>query len=442
MIDETREFKKQGAGDHPLANCVQWAREHQVQDEDGAEAASVTPMFVVCELVPNANGGAWRRYFAATRDALYALVTSRRCAAQRHFDEVVTDGPCKFYLDLEVKLDRFAEFGCSSAAELHQRAMREMENIVRDAKEFHNERGQRDAEAVLLEAHKASKFSVHVVFNKSLWTSRVHCGEFARQLGESDSALRCALIDQSVYSHNHAVRTLGSTKPDEPERPFVRAGQALDEPLDREQFFASLITHVTLSAPESELGEEVAQVHVSSLFLDDYADFLETVNAEPIVLPPRTSIFEGARAVERRGGNVAQRTTGAAERLPEMASLIGVLQELFRARQPYQFSLVASLPGRLVVQCNSRMCVIRGAEHSSNRVKVQVDLLSRTWRPACHNADCQLRPAQWRALPDEACVAARRFCEAFYGREWRGAQVCTALAPLVRRAARGRGVPI
>lgn len=445
MITESKLFTVLD-GAKPLARCVAWARHHCVQAnadaEDEQSAELVTPMYVICvlEMLAKRNGGGHyvtRKYLSATRSALWGVVASVRSDTARHLDEVITDGPCKFYLDLEV--------ACTER-EQHERAREAATRLIAKVRQFHAERGQRDVDPVCLEAHKESKFSMHVVFDRSLWQSTEHCREYVRRLRDEAKAegdqLTHDLIDPQVYSANHTMRTYRSSKPEEPQRSFVVDGERqldLQRPPQRAVFERSLVTHIVLHSNDDSEAEPVV---VSSLFLAKYPEVLNEAREKPIVLRSRATLLRSLNGSGSFGANESEESDdsddvrgsrarrGNTPNIGEFGAMWRALQELFRSRQPSYPSLVHNMPGRLVIQCNSRQCVIWGAQHDVNTIKIQVDMLRAVWRPSCHNKECKAQPREWRKLPLDAETAVQRFVDAYYRHAWRGAQRCTELAAL------------
>lgn len=242
-------------------------REYKRQDDALLEHRMVPGSMIMASDVE--EGKAFKKFVVATTDEFWKRY--RRPGARRsHYEILVTDQPCKFYMDIDVALaDVPAEFDGHEVVEEIKRTTRMMFQRLLGIDES-------DTAVQLFETDSSNhkKFSRHLVYDLGAgraMMSNAHCGAFCRHIERHlierygppeqnrfwfrDSANVVAkhqpMIDAGVYTKNRNFRLYRSSKLGQ-NRYLCRVGtaaQALErhsneEPLDvweRDFLFSSLI---------------------------------------------------------------------------------------------------------------------------------------------------------------------------------------------------------
>lgn len=453
----------------PQEDCIQWARTHCVQtrrgdaaenpgtqlldDEAGVDDEVITPMLVfVRKVIVDAGSGQMRRrYFATTIDSFEHMF--RACSdSQRHFDEIIVDGPCKLYLDLEIKPteELLTKYKCADAAALWAMAERSSAALIDQIVGYHRREHQATVEAIRTTAHKATKWSMHVTFDgDAVWRNRDHCrhyvlGVIAKQ--RLRDPLLQDLVDRGVYSRNRAMRTYRSSKHDEPTRVLLAVGERITDRPSMEFMRRALITCVKAYMPMPEKRDECADddvdvgqqtataaaatsdagrrvVYLSTMFMHKHVTNAEALGVKIISAPGftankllqgaalgavqgRTRYFDIASADElAHEANVA--TLAGDEDVPVAAAdedgtsvqraapqrftlaIERRLASYFSQYEPYCFK-IDPMSGVVLVACKSKRCALLAADHTYNHTFFLVDLFRQTWCQRCHNEKCKV----------------------------------------------------
>lgn len=392
---------------HPLQECIDWARQR------GVQRGQSFPMLIRVRLSLNAKKSyVCREYIAHyIRDFLLDQPTS---ASPRHYDEViVADAPCKCYCDFEVEFtDEWARkrkhaslaallqhCGAATIEELRRALDASAERLSEQIAAHHHNRGQVAVAPFVTVAHKASKWSLHVVFVDSLWAHSRHVGAFvSRLVRESADPLVPLYVDTQVYGRNHSMRMYRSSKPAEPEREFLRQHETPATRVDRHALLDSLITAFRVGDDD----------YVTSVYLQAGAGGRSWEELGlPTPLTDRDCQQQQARSVISRPLSSTQtRSVGVDE------SVAAAIRECF---QPYTISKVTAYGEYGYVTANIRelYCAIAGREHTKTpHSYIVVDLLKRRWRLACFSRECAVHRL-WQRLPESMTAV----CEQ-YRREW------------------------
>lgn len=239
-------FTKKKASDTPLADCLAWSEKHCIQNDD-YNVPMVTPLIVMCRKVPRSNGGkVERRYFSKTIEGFESMFT-RLKDGERHFDEVVCDGPCKLFCDLELAMDEkyLVAHRCADFEALKQKLNSSSAALIDHIVAWHKREHNLDVEPIVTTAHKESKWSMHVTFDGAVWRDSKHCKHYIVGLVTKQSLrdpLLTDMVDRSVYEKNHVMRTYRSSKHEEPNRLLLAPGETIQQPVNLMFLRKSLIT--------------------------------------------------------------------------------------------------------------------------------------------------------------------------------------------------------
>lgn len=387
-----------------LVDCIDWAMKNSSQGppELGTEQHSLLPMLIVCRQKPyrirNSDElKAKRSYVALSTSVFESFFTSFKTDAMRHLDELVPDdAPCKFFMDCEWEIAKLGMATYASEKELFAALQASFVALVAHVVQFHAEHHAAVVVPYIVTATRAGKWSNHVIFDGAIWKSTRHCGAFAKTLLAFDSHA-AKYIDPGVYKTNHTLRMYRCSKALSPASSFVIPGAATDPsaPIDFEFLQHSLITYFPIPIPDSD---EV--YFITSLFAKRFAsmidlDFIEHPNAE------RTAILANTLSLQQPSSG------GAGMSAHEIgAQWQSAFKSAFATYKPYDIKCDL-MRGMMTIACRNRRCVIKGGEHTSNNIFLQVDLTEYAWRQNCHNHVCSQTPTEWQSLPEslqEVCV--------------------------------------
>ena len=337
--------------DGPLQRSVDWCRQQQQQQ------------FIVVAHERQSVTKSYREYEACEMRSFFRRYSAQSSAA-RHCNEVLF-GAVSLYFDIEFALDveqpllddgqQFLQ--CVRHAAERMLMAKLQTSVVR---------------WIDLDASRAGyKFSHHLVAHMQrdgapvAFKSTGDCGEFVADLDDELCAGKASPIDRSVYSRNHLMRMIGSTKINDPSRPLLMAD---GEPLNFDTFKESLISRV---------GDKCRVIEYSGT--------------------------GRARSNPRRTASPAQHK----EVLACGSDLTEALQTIEEIEEA-GISKVSVDAERLMVfvQCHSRFCAQKNAVHRSNHIYYVVDLLRGRYVQRCFSEQCP-RSHQWRALPTHACETLR-----------------------------------
>lgn len=484
MINSTTFRKEPGNEDsHPLHECYAWARNHCIQsasaadealdsvdksqesadaDSDDAGDEQITPMIVFTNQYGDAlpDTPTFREFVASTISSFISYYVNAK-PADRHCDEIVGLGPCKAYCDLELEFDEgkarrlgyasvddmLHKHGCADRnemrAKLEESSDKWIEHVRADLQEKHGT----PVKPVLTKAHKESKWSKHVVFAGSLWRNTAHLGAYirrkVRELSVNDPLVRL-YVDTVVYSRFRAMRMYRSSKLKEPHRALLLANgkERQSDAIDTQVLIDSLITVIPIPPPPSaEEGEEEAAaasggayepMYTTTTFLDRYPEMIRAFGMQPLesadVLTSRLLSSIGAGPVGSSDEFSVLADTGANDPCsPADVEFRRAFRKHFGHLKPYAFKWVERR-ALIVIECKTHQCVILGGAHENNHIYIELDVLQRVWRYACHSDRCINRPTAWRDLyPDLSTMCAD------FAPRWRYANKCTALTQLLGR---------
>lgn len=466
---------------HPLHECYKWARDHCIQsaapereelsnsqsDSDGEKEErlhendeddeQITPMIVFQKQYGDAmpDTPTFREFVASTISSFISYYMNAK-PTDRHCDEIVGLGPCKAYCDLELEFDdgKARRLGYADMADLLRkhgcadRAAMRAELEVSSAKWIEHVRADLEAKhgtpvkCVLTKAHKESKWSKHVVFVGSLWRNTAHLGAYmrrkVRELSGADPLVRL-YVDTVVYSRFRAMRMYRSSKLKEPHRSLLLAdgSEKQTDAVDAQVLLDSLITVIPLPPPPpppaAADGEEAPTsepMYTTTTFLDRYPEMIRAFGMQPLesadVLTSRLLSSIGAGPVGSSEEFSVLADTGTNDPCsPASAEFRRTFRKHFGHLKPYAFKWVERR-ALLVIECKTHQCVILGGEHENNHIFIELDVLQRVWRYACHSDRCVSRPTPWRDLyPDLDALCAE------FAPRWRYATACTALAQML-----------
>lgn len=386
-------------GEKPLERCRAWAASNSVQGQ------RQMPMIVVQIEQPTG-----REFMAGTFDALWGGVMQLGANdGARNWHEVVVDGPCKLYCDLEMKFtDAQVESGVAArmADELNVSSAEFIRLVVDRAAAKYGVQ----LEPFELQSHKPSKWSVHVIFSGSLWRDRTHCRAFifaCRDAFANIDPLVSAYVDPGVYDMNHSLRMYRACKLEEPNRSMltVSGENAPPEKPDRALWLRSLITYFPFKSG--------ALQYASSAYLGANAErYEELAAADPAT--PRLLEHEDARqqcrAAQPKAVGVARSTSvGAGGGTSEQASVLGEVRDtVVRALAEYEpnanrIKLVPNAP-LLRVESYSRECGILHGTHSHQHIYFLINYLERTWAQCCWDSECSRVRKQWLQITNAEMV--------------------------------------
>lgn len=384
-------------GEAPLERCRKWAAENSVQGD------RQMPMIVVQIEQPTG-----REFMAGTFDALWGGVMQLGANdGARNWHEVVVDGPCKLYCDLEMKFtdaqvhSRIAE---KMVAELEKSSAAFIQFVLDRAAAKYGVK----LEPFEMQSHKASKWSVHVIFGGAIWRNRVHCGAFMRAcweaFGEIDP-LVFNYVDPNVYDANHSLRMYRASKLEEPERSMltVSGENAPPEKPDRELWLRSLITYFPFQSGSLK--------YASSAHLHSRYDELASLDPETPRLLEHEGCARGSQlknstsllgrpAFAPASGSRRANAGATPEQLAALTAAQPVVAEALAEYKPNaaRITLVPNAP-LLRVESHSRECGILRGVHSQQHIYFLINYLENTWAQCCWDSECSQVRKQW--LPIE-----------------------------------------
>ncbi len=247
----------------PQEDCLTWAAEHCTQ-LTSHDVEINTPMLILIRK-ESKEDRIERRYFAATPESFERLFM-RTEDEDRHFDEIVIDGPVKLFVDLELHVnpETVAKYKCTSAEQLKQKCEESAAALIGYLVAYHAREHDVCVTPIINTSHKESKWSQHVTFDGSVWRNNQHCKHFILGLVVKQALrdpLLQDLVDKGIYERNHPMRTYRSTKNDEPSRSMLGPGENMRSPPDLERLRRSLITCIKIKVPQTELIEDTTAQH-------------------------------------------------------------------------------------------------------------------------------------------------------------------------------------
>ena len=279
-------------------------------------------------------------------------------------------------------------------------------------------------------AHKATKWSKHVVFCNSLWRNAMHFRAYMKRLKDRVSVsdkLVAEYVDMQVYGRFRCMRMNRSSKLKEPGRSLLRIdeqGTLLEtatSPIVQANLISSMITVIPL--PQSRAGQEA--ICVTTVLLDRFPDMIAKLGLAPLESPD----VSVSRLV---ASHISDSTTPIEDDEEASARVISPVDRDFKMGfrlhfahyKPYLFRWI-DRECLVRVECDSRQCVILGDAHGSNHVYIEIDILRCLWRHGCHSERCRRTPTEWRETPENLS----RLCRTFNTR-WRYNARFAALARL------------
>ena len=239
----------------PLADCLEWAQANCTQKTaDNVEVNLPMLMFVRME---SRDTYVERRYFAATPSHFERMFARARNDADRHYHEIVVDGPVKLFLDLEMYMTDvwLKKYRCATPDELRKRCEQSAAALIGYIVAWHKREHRLAVTPIVNTSHKESKWTIHVTFDGAVWRDNMHCKHFILGIIVKQ-ALRDPmlydLVDKGIYERNHPMRTYRSTKNDEPERSILGPDEKPDSPIDIERLRRSLITCIKIYVPAAD----------------------------------------------------------------------------------------------------------------------------------------------------------------------------------------------
>ncbi len=370
-----------------------------------------------------------------------ALAAPNSTALPPAIHELVPAGaPCKTYAEFDFKkFDELEKFGATDRDELVLMLDATLERFIEFLLERLNTLMQeRDADAptltratdvVLLTAHKASKWSVHLIIDRQLnaesvvWTSTVDCGNFVTDtIIEFNEPLAIEAFDSGVYSDNHTLRIYRAAKLGEPERILRDDAVPRDAPYSEETMLRSLVSCIRVSCDRLDT-ERLTDLHAQGEGMSEFT--LPFGSEDRFVF--LTSAFIAAFAPFPRDDGVAWSplTYGGVSRSMRLSTMCVSL-----ARQAIQSELVREIcsapqfavyePARsftvisstfATLACKRKYCALRGGYHGqtsaegaaagASPVYLAIDMHNRKWRQLCWSSKCDNSLSVWQTMDDE-----------------------------------------
>lgn len=434
----SKAFRKESKDDgtRPLSECYSWARAHCLQRDDrGTE--HLMPMLVHVRQCGDSRPYTpiLREYVACELEAFYTYYRECGNDTERHCDEVIGLGPCKAYCDFELEFDdaKMRRHGYSGVAEMLQkhgcakvddmRALLEAssDKMIAEIVKFHKEAAGVDVQPFITLAHKASKWSKHVVFVNSVWRNATHFGSFMKRLMRTTrlvDPLVTLYVDTQVYGRFRCMRMYRSSKLKEPQRSLLQVNEAPASKIDPLTLLNSLITVIPLppgradeedddDSPDVPMPPPAPQqtIYVTTAYLDRYPDMIRQCGLRPI------------EDVEARGLEFVCGTDADGETHNEFSPLTdefrAIVQSHFMVMDPdrckwNEFDCLVR------IDCRALDCAILRGRHDTPRTYLEIDMHRRMYRQCCHSVHCQRRPTPW--MPVESALA--DYCRDFTQR-WR-----------------------
>jgi len=355
--------------------------------------------------------------------------------------ELVPAGaPCKTYAEFDFKkFDELEKFGAHDRDEMVvmlesmlerflEFLLARLNTLIKEHDPEADELTRAD-DVVLLTAHKASKWSVHVIIDRSLehesvaWASTVDCGNFILDaLVEFNEPLANEALDQHVYSDNHTLRIYRAAKHEEPERILRDAAGPYDAPYNEATMLRSLVS--LLRIDRDRLGDELAEaIHNQGEGVGEYglpegadARLVLLTSAYIVTRKPfaddeecwRPLTFNGVSRTARLSSLGVSRGGGRANSSSELVKAICAAAQLESYKPRRTFTVVNSSFATL--SCDSKYCELRGGEHGlsasaeerklrgSSPVYLVLDFVNRMWRQRCWSSKCDNSLAVWRPM--------------------------------------------
>jgi hypothetical protein len=420
-----------------LATAKEWIVEHTEQDaaqfpflimavqESSPKIETTWHSFYVNELLAFVNEMALEQAAMATPGSNLPPPT---------FNELLpANSPCKTYAEFDFKkFDEMAKWGANTRAEmvdlLEHMLERFIDQLLRllNAELVEKEMDvvlTREADVVILSAHKESKWSVHVIIDPPIeqesvvWNSTVDCGNFIMHvLAEMNEPLAVEAIDEGVYSDNHTLRIYRAAKVGEPER-ILRDASALMAPYDDKVMRRSLVsclrfdrsrlnsraTNIYRQTNADEFADGVTQmVFLSSMFVSLFKPFDETTEDDKpwqgltYFAPSTIGRLSRARVACKRRGPVIR---------SDLVTAICECSQLSVFEPRPAFTELSS--SYVTIGCDTRMCGIRKGEHGTRRgpreqgsrpVYLALDMVNLQWRQLCWSHHCDNSTVEWRPM--------------------------------------------
>jgi hypothetical protein len=404
----------------PLDTAYAWALKHcsQMQEKD----EMLTPMVLLVEQFPHPRqkDRVLRRYIATTLPSFWPYYTDLGNDTKRHCDEVIGDGPCKAYCDFEYEDEgeMEAETGYTDFAALVVALEASAALLIDEVVKFHFETHGVDARPFITRAPKAKKWSMHVVFDGTLWRNARHVGAYMRRLKEQlviRDALVAVYFDMQVYGRRRCMRLYRSSKLLEPGRSLRQFGERAEAPIEERDMLASFITVFPAPVPEGA-PDGTEPLYVTTTFLERFPEMIVEMGFQPLESADVNTSSLVDRYTEE---DVFERSTGNDNGADVPHS---PLNRAFKAAFRLHFSHYKAYAfkwdergGMIRVECNSRQCVIAERTHDGNHIYLDIDVLRSEWRHGCHDMVCARHgPTHWRSLPPELAALCGN-----YVHEWR-----------------------
>ena len=191
-----------------------------------------------------------RRFLVCAKETFWIFY---RTLSVRNYYEVIPDGqPCKLYFDLEfsknMNTNKDGYLMTKKLVEITIARLEEERNVK-----------SRAEDVMILESSTDNKFSVHLIFCRTVFINNEACGAFVREMmssltesdkdiltvSDKDGESTTLLVDQAVYTRNRNFRLFLSSK-------FGKAAALHISPLDQHNssladkmiFYNSLLTNV------------------------------------------------------------------------------------------------------------------------------------------------------------------------------------------------------
>ena len=486
-------FEKRSRDDttSPMHSAIEWAKLHCLQDRhqndcdvDEAEKQKdssvsgltaslrkeMTPMFVITECYPAPwnDKHSLRRFMATTFESFVDFYRNKSSVgygdSERMCHEVIPEGPCKAYLDLEIKCDaktlreRQDFFANADAA-----AKTLIDRIV----ELHDTQYNVRVVPVILVSHHVpanvltpSKWSKHIVFKNSLWATAVHFGKFAKAVVAeltTQNKLISEIFDSGVYARTRSMRMYRSCKLEQRGRSFLfesgppehkaHENEISDDFVSANLLLDTMITAIPLPVrrkkAQTDLGDVdtssdsslsntghkeqrldaehdvVTRKFVSTEFLIQYPRFVELFGLQPLTFTKQnggadagndsfktTFYTNSARTEMLKRTGVLSDSTDDTESIEEHRGKLSALDKLFevvchmKASASPYMYQMPSSRGIMRVECHSKQCPFTDREHGSNHIFLLVDFLSRKIATHCYHPRCRTKRTQWISVTD------------------------------------------
>jgi hypothetical protein len=393
-----------GGGARPLEACLAWVADHRVQYMRSAlDRERVERHELAFTVLAHETTSGTKREFEAF-DGRELARWARTPCAERHAHEVLV-GPCKAYVDIELPWATNVDAIAADVADRFADAL-----VAELGRRFPNVH----TTLVVLDASRSGvKFSRHYIVDMASavdgqpvrFASREHVKAFvasvvrAERVDEAvvsaDGTSRSPLVDYAVYDRNSTLRTLGSTKPTELDRPLTllrlgddaasaaaRATAATErrDVLVYSFFEASLVTWPHLAA-----GTEATHV----LRIDGVADDV------PFVVRSKRS-RDGDDDDDDDAGDLLAAVRAA---IVEYGAVVTAVRRIDDS-------------SLLRATTSSHECAFKGAAHGSNCIYLLVDAARGRYTQRCFSPKCAGARGAWTTLERAAAVLLLPFASA------------------------------